>query len=544
MKKILSLILSIAILMLFCTSCSLFHTKLDAPDNLRIENGIVMWNSVEKAKSYTVKIDTAEYTTTSTCYSLSGIPVADQPMQISVRANSEGLFKESSDFCESVTFTPQSDNSDTVRVIKRNLSQTPRSRMSELRKATPNPITSPSYMFRDDDYCYYFFDLGTLSKVPINGFDSNTMFKFENHGATVTRRLESSETDVTGIESSVATTASETVDVSNTHGLKLKWEHESVKNKFSAEFAFSRTKTTSNTTSFTESYTKASSYSKTNKIAVDMTFDENAEDGYYGYILAGNLRIYVLLVRDISTDEYSIEYYSDILQCWTEFCYFPTADDFLNYKYDTIDFDIPENLPIPDTYNAPEKYDPITVQMTRYSCRQDNQYNKSEAASENDAQYRHEGFELGELVLYGCAGVGNSFKAGEANKLSVKYHVLLDAEDLPRNGSSLTKVENDTETRARGTNIDSQIGYGAYWIRITYADGMQIQRSKTNIFRYTTADSYIDLMEDMQVDPAKTITKIDVVIVYELYSGGPGFMGIWWKHHTNWRCEYTFNFVK
>lgn len=56
-----------------------------------------------------------------------------------------------------------------------------------------------------------------------------------------------------------------------------------------------------------------------------------------------------------------------------------------------------------------------------------------------------------------------------------------------------------------------------------------------------TQGSIVSLV-DTTIDNIEQIKKIEIVVVYEHFTGGPGAFGIWWKDYTNWRCSYTFDF--
>ena len=103
-------------------------------------------------------------------------------------------------------------------------------------------------------------------------------------------------------------------------------------------------------------------------------------------------------------------------------------------------------------------------------------------------------------------------------------------------------IASDTANAVANTNISETIGKGAYWIRITYTDDTQKEVNKTNFLDGKTKGAFIELLTNEDIDQNKTIEKIEVVLVYEMYAGGPGFLGIWWHNTTNWRCEYTLEF--
>ena len=114
---------------------------------------------------------------------------------------------------------------------------------------------------------------------------------------------------------------------------------------------------------------------------------------------------------------------------------------------------------------------------------------------------------------------------------------------MPRVNTSSTKLANDKARSVKGTNINERVGYGAYWVRVTYTDGSQDTFNKTNVLKNATKGTIVTLLTKNDIDTEKSIESIDVVLVYEIDAGGRGFLGIWWHEYTNWRCEYTYSFI-
>ncbi len=191
-------------------------------------------------------------------------------------------------------------------------------------------------------------------------------------------------------------------------------------------------------------------------------------------------------------------------------------------------------------------WDTIKNYMHRENCAKDNDYNPNSKETNTIWLSRHDAFELGILNLYGCEKVNNNYKLKNANDFSIKYQLLQNIDNLPQNDSDvhLAKIESDTATKVTSTNINKKtIGRGAYWVRVTYTDDTQKEFNQTNFLDAKSKGSYIELIDQDDLNSNKIIDKIEVVVVYELYTGGPGFLGIWWKEYTNWRCSFTYNFV-
>ncbi len=188
-------------------------------------------------------------------------------------------------------------------------------------------------------------------------------------------------------------------------------------------------------------------------------------------------------------------------------------------------------------------WEEIDITMNRYNCNDGNNYNKAEPEHDPAWVAMHDGFEIGELTLMGCEKSGNNFKVKSIDEFSIKYFLIQNPDELPyKNDAPHKYIEKDTCNVVVNTSISETIGEGAYWVRVTYSDNTQEESKAVNIFDGKSDHSYINLIDVNDLEDGKVISKIDVVVVYEMFRGGPGFMGIWWKEHTNWRCEYTFNF--
>lgn len=190
-----------------------------------------------------------------------------------------------------------------------------------------------------------------------------------------------------------------------------------------------------------------------------------------------------------------------------------------------------------------------TIAFDRQSCKQDNGYNPTSGGTEVDAQ-AHSVFEIFELICRG--GVQNSdgsyyVPSGEKVRLSVK--VCEDILHLPTyhnpfGSMSWTVHEmtnDDYKGEVYGTNIKGkQIGYGAYFIKVTYANGTYSESNKVNFLNGVQKDGILDL--EFETSQTQTIAKIEVVVVYEVYYD---YWMAWSGSHTgyaNWRCSATLNF--
>ena len=113
---------------------------------------------------------------------------------------------------------------------------------------------------------------------------------------------------------------------------------------------------------------------------------------------------------------------------------------------------------------------------------------------------------------------------------------------LPITGSEQKKnISSDTYQNAiYGTNISGKaVGEGAYYVCIEYTDGSKYEKNATDILKGKKQGDSVAL--NIPNDTGKTIKKISVVVVYEIFAGAPGVMGIWWKDYVNYRCTAVLN---
>lgn len=418
---------------------------------------------------------------------------------------------------------------------------------SSLYKVSAKNSPMLKYSFRDDNYYYYLFDLGMINNVPLGDFSG--LIEYENHGQEISRTFTTSTASEETITRAVSSTTQSSVTTSTSQNVKIASE-EGIKDvcKVSAEYSFSVSISGSLGYSYTNSYANASKKSTSEKTEQTIKLAGKCDEGLYGYALTGAIEVYAIVVFNPETKEYTVDYFSDIKQSWQGFYYFKSSDEFVNYNYEKISFTVPSDLEKPENYKSFEEvtYKPIVSIMTKYNCADNNQYNKDYPAGEADDRTRHNGYDLGELLIYGCEQNGNYFTIGDSDSFSLKFHVLQTVDNLPRVNTILTKLNYDTSNSVRGTNINGTIGYGAYWVRITYSDDSQTQINATNQFQNATPNTYVEFLRSSDLDSSKKVSKIEVIVVYELYATGIGpfsWMGKNWQECSNWRCEFEYDFI-
>ena len=199
----------------------------------------------------------------------------------------------------------------------------------------------------------------------------------------------------------------------------------------------------------------------------------------------------------------------------------------------------------PDDEPDDTEWTTLEYMLQRKSSVDGAQYNPNNPITDEGTTSIHDGYEIGKMFLYGCKEDGGKISIANKDDFSLKYNILMDINDLPRrDGVQSVKICSDEAVKVHGTNIDSTVGVGAYWVRVTYADDTQDEFKATDFMKGKSKDSYIELISSDQLNLEKQIKSIEIVVAYELYFGGPGFLGIWWHVYTNWRCEYTFTFAQ
>jgi hypothetical protein len=217
--------------------------------------------------------------------------------------------------------------------------------------------------FRDDNNYYYMFYLGRLENVPLQ--DNVTAVRYDGNDLSYT--FTSSKTTAQTVEKCLST--------ANTNSTS--WSHEdnysnSNTNMTEATFSFSSTQEVdtkvqvglkgfgsagteinigvtegyssggemsntinngyadvwggSNAETITDSLATTESYSETVTDSLTVSFNQNYEQGYYRFILLGDVDVFATIVYDVNADEY---YYSNIDKVYTKYYaldYSATAD--------------------------------------------------------------------------------------------------------------------------------------------------------------------------------------------------------------------------
>lgn len=189
--------------------------------------------------------------------------------------------------------------------------------------------------------------------------------------------------------------------------------------------------------------------------------------------------------------------------------------------------------------------EPIPVSFTVKNCALDNGFNPGQQAGEEDDRNRHNGFDVVNLSIGNVRQVDGKYRTVTGLEPRLFLTVKQNIGNIPINNSeaSLKCIENDTYKGAvHGTDINgATIGYGAYYVQVNYTDGTTARKNAVNLLSGMVKGDTIDL--GLSFDKTKTISGIEVIVVYEITTGAPGFLGIWWFEHSNWRCDASMQFL-
>lgn len=167
--------------------------------------------------------------------------------------------------------------------------------------------------FYDDEYNYWIFDMGYLTDVPLEESHSyykytggNIEYKFTTSVAT-TNSVKNTSERITSKSNTWSNTNTHQVDVRGGGGKKDVWN-------VTVEYGYTNSSTNGSYsgTSWSESFEKCETYTKTQESSVSINFDDSCEKGYYRYVLLGTINVYAAVIQDRNTKAYYANTYSEI----------------------------------------------------------------------------------------------------------------------------------------------------------------------------------------------------------------------------------------
>lgn len=414
--------------------------------------------------------------------------------------------------------------------------------------------------FRDDQYYYYVYYMGYINNVPLQ----SDYPSFDYQGIKHTVSVETSEAKTESVSKQIENiiTKNSGWGISSKIGASVEVKEGCIigeaKMGASVEHGFSLNSSTIKSTSTVA--TDVNEFSIEKKHTMTIYFDETCPYGLYRYVLMGTFDVYAIIAYDTTTKEFSGETFS-ILDNKAFKLDYTEGERFIDNSLDAFSPDDflttldPNNLEIPEKVitGSPEENiptidnNPFTLSLNAKNCNADNGFDVSRPTTDT-ALLKHGDYVLGDYTVYGMSKKGDGYISNpEAGKMSIHFNLKLNPYAL--NGDGI-RVENDGADYVIGTNISgNQTHRGAFWARISFKDGTsQKQIQKLDILTDKKAGERIALLSAddlLSCGDVSQIEKIEISFVYEVSEYlGDNFWGVAKYRYSNWRSDYTFNFVE
>ncbi len=308
--------------------------QLDAPANLRYDNGFLKWNVVEFATNYFVKIDGEEYSSNLNSFDLLTINLKSGNHEAMVKSIGSNEYY-SSLYSNIVNFTYENPNEKPLELpdsVKTEdlFNNSDAYRVKEAKDSNGDSILTEAFTVYNHDY--YIYQIGLIESVPLQ---ENVETKKYNGQTKDTLEFTTTVSTTESIESTLESVVSKTakvdssIEASMSSSFILEFE---IKSSISVSSSF----TTSHSDSVTRAVSKTETYSK----KVSYTFEPDISAvGHYRHILVGNIVVYFLEVYDHSTKEKLVGTKYSVISS-TEVCLEYSKDDptFSRSRFDTIEF--------------------------------------------------------------------------------------------------------------------------------------------------------------------------------------------------------------
>ncbi len=413
--------------------------------------------------------------------------------------------------------------------------------------------------FRDDRYYYYVYYMGYVANVPLQTNYDTYKYTGMEGSMTFTSTKTSTESVSRQVENLISTNSE--WGASQTLGVSVEVEGGCIfadaKMGMSVEsglsFGMSKVESTSTIASNVETYSEDHQMSNT------YYFDESCPLGLYRYVLMGVFDLYAIIAYDTETKKFCGETFSVLDSNYITLDY-TEAERFNDNSIESFPLDFlptfdPNNIVVPSRVitGSPEENIPVIdntpfdLAFNAKNCNADNGFDVSRPTTD-PALLKHGDYVLGDYTVYGMSKKGDGYISNpEAGKMSIHFNLKLNPYAL--NGDGI-RVENDGADYVSGTNISgNQTHRGAFWARISFKDGTsQKQIKKLDVLTDKKAGERIALLsaDDLLacVDVSQ-IEKIEISFVYEVSEYlGDNFWGVAKYRYSNWRSDYTFNFVE
>ena len=413
--------------------------------------------------------------------------------------------------------------------------------------------------FTDGTYNYYYYYLGYLENFPLM-YSSTINHTGTNQEYERTLSAESQKSIEDSVSKSVSVTNSSYFDCEAGKEIGIE---ATVKNMLTASckrtFKISWGSEHSQTTATENTHSVAESWAESSSDSFKLNLSSTDPLGKYRYVhYTKKCFVYAVVVYDISNDEFlSYDYLtfadesiknSVVMIEYVEKDGTFASDNESNLIFDTSvintinRFETLENR-VPSI--VPTVCQPIDVPVNKHLCKKDSGYDSDTNGDSNHGK-AHDGFEIGHLTIFGCEemSIPNTYTIKKPEEFAIQYVFDEDPYKLPNpiNSTYEYKVYDDTATNVLDVELEGKVGMGVYSVRIYRKNGIVEQPTVvSNFMSSKTKKSVADIIKEVE-DP-ETISKVEIVIVYELRQYvGWNFGDAGSYRYTNWRSDYTFNF--
>ena len=447
-------------------------------------------------------------------------------------------------------------------------------------KANENMLND--YVVYKSGNSYYFVFYG--GRVFNTALDNGVKKLWQGIGeSTVTFQLV--ETTEETLESATSKTVENTNTVENNFSAEFNYGYEvnanagvnikgfsagaSVKTTLEIGLGYQRKWGFSETSTISQSYRECVANTKEETTIKEFTFNKDCPKGVYYYILLGDIDVYNVVVVNAETKSTEVGTFSTIVRSEKQMIYVGEEEEYNDTPNEKLNFELSEvesiinnaivnGQGVTDITEEIKAGLPEKIDLTRYTIKNGEHYNKSKESTSKVYKNAHIKFDLGQLYLYGCSNMGEKYIVKNQSRFSIKYNILQDLENLDfedfKDGATwnydeYNQLSEDSDKSIYGTNIvNEKIGKGAYWIRITYGDNMdeQDEFNGTNFMSGKSKNSYIELLSEKDIRKDVPIKQIEIVIVYELKVKVVSKWGIVKNgdvDYPNYRLETTILFI-
>ncbi|MBO4962526.1 MAG: hypothetical protein J6C97_01985 [Clostridia bacterium] len=401
-----------------------------------------------------------------------------------------------------------------------------------------------AYAFEDEDYNYYMIDLGYVKNALVS---SGNVFEYNSNYVGQTISLDSTITSEESISKGLTETVSKTVSKTEMNSVEVGVgiKKNAKIGEVSAHLNYTRTwgTVTDNQNSVASSTETTESFGNSLGNSYSYSFKAGDKAGYYRYAIYGVADIYLVLTTTkdnqtiISAENFASVRNNLSSPLFVKFEYSESLEGFMGEDSYT-KLGLPSNfdlsmLPLPSVAIST-----MSIPVNRHMCAADNKYDPNTNGVEKDGA-KHDGYELGDMLVYGCIKNGDTFIVSNVNDFLIEYKITQDLTRLPNPTNNEFYIVDDSETSVANTDIQNQrVGKGAYQLTVINKNGSTAKTEiATNFMDGKTVGSVVQMLNANGLD-VDQIRTIKITIVYELNF----YASIFDQHHQNWRCEYVINF--